>query len=351
MKTYKNSALLVIYSLMLSAFGIMLIIYSEQVGRAVKGSVERCLNVVIPALFVFMALSGIIIKSGIYSLLSKPFVLLSKRVLKMPQELFSIFLISNIAGYPIGARLLSELIDEGRINRSSAQFMLCCCFGAGPSFLSSVIGLSLYGSVRIGLIVFLSCFLSNLIIAFVVCRLFRPEVSKDRVKISFKPEYLTDCVISAGRSLFLVCAMIIFFSAFTCVLRQTGFFELFGSKRDIIASLFEITDITILKRPPLYLLPYICAICSFGGICVLLQVYAMVGQRFSFLPFLLSRPVAAVLSGLNCLWVSKQLLPKALEAASYDQAVFVKVYNFIPSICLILMIFMLEIKKGVEISR
>ena len=119
----------------------------------------------------------------------------------------------------------------------------------------------------------------------------------------------------------------------------------------IFASVLEITSITQLENASFGYIPVICGICSFGGLCVLLQIIVVVKDRFSLKPFLLTRPAGAMLSMLNSLWLCRLLLPSDIQASSNHQQIFVKVNNFVPSVCLILMIFLLKIKKGVAFSK
>ena len=101
-----------IIAILIIFFAVGLIKYSKEVSSAVILSIESCLKIIIPSLFAFMVLSNLIVKSNIYILISKPFSLISRYLFRIPPELFSIFLLSNIGGYPIGAKLLTELTQQ-----------------------------------------------------------------------------------------------------------------------------------------------------------------------------------------------------------------------------------------------
>lgn len=357
MKQYLKELIYYIMAGFMMWYCIILISDAENVKNYITPAIDRCMNVIIPSLFAFMAVSGIIVSSGAYIKLSKPFGLFSKFALAMPTELFSIFLISNVAGYPVGAKLIIGLYDKGSIDKKTAQIMQCFCFGAGPAFISSAVGLALFGSVRIGTIVFISCALSNLMIAAVMCRIYKLGVKAQDNRVTFSSQILTDSVLSAARSLFGICALIIFFSTVTSVVDHYGAVELIASHlkipaaEQIIRSLLEISNITGISNAPYAYIPIIAAICSLGGICVILQLFAMVGGRYGLKSFLLTRLIAAALSFINCFWLCRLMLPESLTAFASDQQVFVKVNNFVPSVCLILMIFLLKIKKRVAFSK
>lgn len=70
----------------------------------------------------------------------------------------------------------------------------------------------------------------------------------------------------------------------------------------LVKSCLEITSLAELSGSPFYLLPFIAAVCSFGGLCVMIQIAAL-GVDFSLVPFLshvwhqrFCQPLYAVLS-------------------------------------------------------
>ncbi|MCM1479594.1 MAG: hypothetical protein NC085_07800, partial [Muribaculaceae bacterium] len=131
MKNFKNyigAALAVLYA-------FFLIVFAGDVCEAVLNSVRVCLEVIIPSLYAFMVVSGFVVSSNIYALLSKPFGLVSRYLFRVPEEYFSVFLIGSFGGYPVGARLLSEMTAEGKISKSDAEHMLPYCYLAGPAFI------------------------------------------------------------------------------------------------------------------------------------------------------------------------------------------------------------------------
>ena len=336
-------------------FCIVLITDQVSVRQSVTDSIDRCMNVVIPSLFAFMTLSVIITSSGTYCIISKPLFWLSY-ITGIPKDLLSIFIISNIAGYPVGAKLICGLIDNGQIDKDTAKTLLCFCYGAGPAFICSVAGLALFGSIRVGMLIFISCALSNLMLACILCRLKKPKVQLLNKEFCINAQIMCDSVLSAGKSLFGICMLIVFFSVVMTVLENCGIIDHIASvipvsdSKSFVRALLEISELMQITKAPFAYIPIISAICSFGGVCVILQVSSMVGGRFGICRFLLFRPVAAVLSAAKSYWLATVMLPDNIAAVSSDRQIFVKVNNFIPSVCLILMIFLLKIKKRVAFS-
>ncbi len=289
------------------SFGVLIIIYSQAVGSSVSAALERCLTVIIPSLYIFTALSGFFISSGTYQLLGKFFGPFSRYILKLPEELFGVFLISSVAGYPIGAKLISELYDRSEINKKDAERLLCVCYSSGPAFVIGTVGQSMFGaniSVKAGLALFLSIFAANLLLlALMNIRKPAPKKTDRKIKLDFSADIIVNSVIGGGKSMLVICAVILFFASFTAILSVTGIIgkfsltlsALFGISEPLSETLFnaflEISCITGIDSAALY--PIAAAMLSFGGLCVLLQIKAIIGSRFSLKSFLLARPVCA----------------------------------------------------------
>lgn len=330
-------------------------LYPAEVSCAVRDSVMRCLNILIPSLFAFMAISSMLIKSGSAALIARPFVLLSRYIFHMPESIFTVFLISIFAGYPVGIKTLSDMLENGDIDPSTAEKAACFCYCGGPAFYSGAVGLAVFGNKKVGLLIFLSVFLSDLLLAFIVCRF---SELKD-IKRSYRPpkeSFIIGGITSAGKSMGLICMTVIFFSAVTAVLEACGakdaierFLGLSDNESVILSSFIEITSLSELKGAPYKLLPLICAACSFGGVCIIIQLFALKSDKISLFRFLELRPFAAVLAAVLCKILQPHIIDEAVSAVSLNRSLF-KVNNFAASICLILMIFLLNYKKSLVFS-
>lgn len=69
---------------------------------------------------------------------------------------------SFVAGYPVGTGMTAALFSDGRISQSDAQRMTLFCVNAGPAFVIGGVGAGMLGSVRAGVIIFVSLTLASL---------------------------------------------------------------------------------------------------------------------------------------------------------------------------------------------
>ena len=87
---------------------------------------------------------------------------LNKFLFKAPKVSSYIFLMSIISGYPVGAKIISEYHKKGFISSKQACKLSTFCSTSGPLFVIGTVGTVLFGSVKLGYILFLSHILGSI---------------------------------------------------------------------------------------------------------------------------------------------------------------------------------------------
>jgi len=266
---------------------IALILDAQGMMRAVITAIELCLYTVIPALFGFLLISAFLLKSGLHRLLFKPLYVIFRRVLRLNEEQFGIFVLSLFGGYPVGAKLIAENQDNKNI--------LPFCFCPSPGFVVAVAGVGLYGEPRVGLAIYLSNVIACLVIALIISRSNKRLIPKDGQSspLQLSSYVFTSSILSASSALLPVCAVITAFGLIGGVLR------FYGIDNAYTLALLEITNVSGLM-PRSSLLPFIAALFSFGGLCIIMQIPALTKGSVPLKPFLLWRIPAAIISALVC---------------------------------------------------
>lgn len=305
-KNYVGIALAILYA-------FLLIVFVEDVCAAVMNSVKVCLEVMIPSLYAFMVISGFIVSSNIYVLLSRPFGLIARYVFRIPEEYFSVFLIGSVGGYPVGARLLADMTSEGKITKADGEHMLSYCYLAGPAFICGIAGVKLFSSVKVGMMIFSAVIGANIIIGFVtgLGRKVPPKSGKKpALDVSF--DCLLKSIYSGAKGMFSICAIIVFFSSIICILDRLGAVNYFAKivskisglgfsdSTAAVKSVIEISNISGLTQNNYSLIPLAAALLSFGGICVLIQTAGFVRNKLSTKRFYFNRIIATIISYFLC---------------------------------------------------
>lgn len=309
LRNLKKIKIMTISAAALFAAGFLLI-FSDKARASVSNAVSDCLEIIIPSLFAFSALAVYLQRSGLYKTALKPFTFVLSKMLKTDEEICGLILLSNIGGYPVGASLLSSLVNENRLGKNDAARLMCCCFGSGPSFIIGMVGKVVFNSAIAGTFLFLSCFLSSLVMAAVVLSKEKVTLKKAGGGFDLSAGCFINSVSAAAKAMFSVCTMIVIFSVISAALKEIGSlgafegdFLSFGENAGVIfSSVLEVTRIKEMTAGA-GAMPICAALLSFGGVCVALQITAIVGNRIPLGKFLLSRiPAAALSAGFSALF-------------------------------------------------
>lgn len=343
------------------------IFHTDDVSRAVSAALQRCLTVIIPSLYAIMIVSELLSESNLISVVSKPFRLLGHFFSGNIRRLIFIFLLSLFAGYPVGARLLCSQCENGNISRKTAVMWSGVCYGAGPAFIYGCIASQLYGSSCAGTVILFSTVSANVLLG---CALlfFTDKADSPGQKGSFKlglsSETLVNSVTTAGRAIMKICLMIIAFSVFIELLYSTGVlrsaaytlshYSDYGAETlsVFISSLLDVTCISSLNVHDNYsILPFICALVSFGGICVIMQISAVVSGRLSIPILAAMRIISAFLSALICRCILTLFLDKITLPVSSADFSICKSASPVPSVMLLIMTLLLISKQQETLTK
>lgn len=321
---------------------------------AVKCGINRCMDMVIPSLFAMMAASSVMISSGITELVPAWAGKISRFVFGMSERELPIFSFSMFAGYPVGAKMLCEEYNAGRITKERAEKLAGLCFGAGPAF---IFGCAANGSA--GLLILISTVSANILAALIISGSLRtPAAQKpSRRGVSISADMLTDCVLRSGKAMADICVMITAFSVFTAFLVRIGAMAAAGellvklpcldrrSGEALTAALIDVTNVGSISCGG-QLLPYVSGAVSFGGICVLLQIAVLTARKLSLRPFIRIRLTAAVLSGVICRLLLPFYTDNEVVEAAMTHTVGYSADSAVPSVMLIIMTLLLMWEFG-----
>lgn len=304
------------------------VLFAGEIRLEMQNALTRCLTVIIPSLYAMMILSQLLIATGIWRVLAKPLHRLTPKLFGLPDACFALFLLSQFAGYPIGASMLRTLTENGTLRREDAGRMLCVCYGGGPAFLLGLLG-EIPCRSQMFLLIFSTNILSNLLLCMVLFRHHPVQLQhagQMTSSVTTSASLLVQCTADAGRILLQLCGIILCFSAICAFLDVLGLFRMLaiGAKQlhlsfsvtDIARSILEITNAVELSLPFSVRIPVFTALLSFGGCCVILQIRAVSGDVIPMRHFILMRGIAAGLSALFCTVGMHFLLDISLDSTA-----------------------------------
>lgn len=307
--------------------------------------------VVLPSLFPYFFVSAILTRLKITERLALTFSPVYRKVFKVSGIVSYAFFLSVISGYPVGAKIVSDLRKNGLLDEDEGVRAAALCSTSSPSFLIAAVGSAAFGSARLG-IALTACHIVSAVCTGVIFSFYKSKKSrgssaaassvsesKSTEKTGFNGQnsdknaggagkipsgaggtdnLLYECAYNSVVSILVVGGLIVLFSVLTSLLDFYGVFkpfvaalaEIFGSEtlaEGIIYGAFECTGgITRLAATGVSEGAFAVAagICGFGGLSVIAQSLAYLsGAKIKAAPFLLSRVAAAALNILFALIV------------------------------------------------
>lgn len=302
----KKKVIKVILCILSIASLILLVIYSKDTSETINHCLEICTNTLIPSTFAYMVLCTFLIKSRLSVVITTPLWYLFRRFIKLDRNSFSVFILSLIAGYPVGIKMLKELVSQNKSYSEIAKRISSVCYASGPAFIIGIVGNVIYNNTTAGYIVFLSCTLSNILGAIFLTRKEKvtEDICKNEMMLSGKD--VTDVILSSAKSMLMIClSMILFNIIITFIeLLLTNCISL--NKQFIyIKAFIEVTSICRFDASvPLWLTAFFI---SFGGLCVIFQLYLISDGDLKLSRFVILRIFLSLLSSAICFMTTKAL--------------------------------------------
>lgn len=296
-----------------AAFSIVLIlINSKTISNSVLNSLLICINVLIPSIFIFLIISNFCQETNVLKFVLKPFDPVFKKLFKTNKNLTSTIFFSLICGYPTGAYLISNLLENEQISKKTATRLLCFCVNSGPAFLIGAISVPFTGNIVIGMILFIS----QTIAFFVVGTLCSFNAKVENVNFSNNKagflknkktisQIFVNSINRAIKTMAIICGFTILFSAIIGLVLQLTSFDFKNDEifRAIVSGFFEVTNgITVFSEiKNLKTLLTLALISSFGGLCVHCQLKAILSKfEISFRKFYAWRIIYCMVSLIAC---------------------------------------------------
>lgn len=274
-------------------FMFLLILLPTIATDSIKKAISLCCAIIFPSLFPFTVCVLMVIRYGI-NINNKNINNFLYKTLGHNFNMFFVFILSLLGGYPIGIKLIDELNSQKIINDKSADIMSMYCVNAGPSFIVSVIG-SAIASKKIGIILLISNTLSSVLIAIICSKKLKKQhvnfIENNTSEQSLAKNFVTS-VNDAIDSLIKICSFIIIFSVINAYL------DYFIIDLPIIKyiSLFTEVSTAVNKCKNIY---FISLLIGFGGISVWCQIFSLKkGKKCNLLLFVSGRILHSILNAV-----------------------------------------------------
>ena len=229
--------------------------------------IDICIKTLIPALFPFFVISGMI-SGGIVGL-DLRIVRVIERICAMPAGTGGLLAMGLLAGYPVGARNVADALHRGDITSDSARKMAVFCNNAGPAFIFGVLG-PVFPDVRWTAFLWMAQILGAVLTGYIL-----PGPKDGQAVIPAKNNTNISVVMNQSiKSMAVVCSWVMFFRMLLEFMEKwfLGFVD--GPVGVILTGLLELSNgcirINVIQSDSLRFL--LCSLLlSAGGCCIWMQ--------------------------------------------------------------------------------
>ncbi len=289
---------------------------------------QSCLNgisiwglSVLPALFPFFFFSGLLTKLQVLDILGKKLSKIMQKTFHTSGSSGVIYLISIISGYPVGAKITSDLYQKGIFDKDEVVRINAFASTSGPLFIIGAVGVGMLYNHTIGIILLVA----HLVGALLNGLLYRNYHYKQKNCINIQNSPSLNTSISSTLydsiiSILIVGGYIVIANILIDMLNSIGVLTVVANCINSLAGVFgcsanvgtgitngivEITrgckDLSTISLPIQTVAPLICGLISWGGISIQLQALTFL-QNCNINPrfYMLQKFSQAIISAFVC---------------------------------------------------
>lgn len=324
LKDKKHKSLFFTFSLRKNAisiifvlFTVSLVIFSKSNLAAAKSGLKLWANNVVPSLFPFFIATNLLSHTNVIKYISKTCNKFMTPLFNVPGEGAYAFVLGLISGYPVGAKIVTDLRNSNLCSKDEGERMLCFTNNSGPLFIIGTVGITLFSNSSIGLLLLITHVLSALTVGIILGLISRfkrnskyskadsfnskSNIANSSTKLctfSNLGEILSNAILESSKTIIMIGGFVVIFSVIISILNKSRILELasyalypilkllnvnssFASS--ILSGIIELTNgvsiVSGIANKSISANIIICAfLLGFGGISVMLQVLSITSK-------------------------------------------------------------------------
>lgn len=280
-------------------FAIMLI-FPRQTFEGASNGLLLWFQIVLPTLLPFIILSNLLIHTNAVTYISsitKPF--LQKLFRVSDYGCYAIF-VGFLCGYPMGAKVVADLIRTEKISQNEGQYLLSFCNNTSPMFIISFIVMQNFKNESLLLGTLIILYLAPALCSFIFRRLYvfqeksTSHYSYDK-SFTFDFSIFDNCIMNGFETITKVGGYIILFSILFSLCKRLPLTWLLPS----LEISCGISYIVGLDMPLASIFPYVLSLTSFGGFCAIAQTNSMIqNSNLSIIHYIIQKIITALVTFL-----------------------------------------------------
>ena len=229
-------------------FKLLFLFYPSEVLAASREGLLLWFNNVLPGLLPFMVIINMLVMLGFAKVMGGFLRPVMGKIFRLPGCAGVPLIVGLTSGFPMGAKTVADLRRTGELTVKEAQHLVAFCNNAGPIFILGVVGAGLFGSVKIGYILWVGHILAAILLGIFLRAKKREHFAETKTAQAVEAgknicgpcQVLGVAVKNAMESMVVIGGLIIFFSAVTAALEAVGLPDV-GIAGGLATGLIEVT--------------------------------------------------------------------------------------------------------------
>lgn len=308
----KKNAISIIFVL----FTISLVVFSKSNLAAAKSGLKLWANNVVPSLFPFFIATNLLSHTNVIKYISKTCNKFMRPLFNVPGEGAYAFVLGLISGYPVGAKIVTDMRNSNLCTKDEGERMLCFTNNSGPLFIIGTVGITLFSNSSIGLVLLITHILAALTVGIILGVFSRFKKKSKCSKLNYTAnssnssssaklctfsnlgEILSNAILESSKTIIMIGGFVVIFSVIISIFNKSKILEvasyvLFpifkllnintGFSSAILSGIIELTNgvsiVSGIANKAISTNIIICAfLLGFGGLSVMLQVLSITSK-------------------------------------------------------------------------
>ena len=283
-------------------FFVIMLIFPQQTFEGASNGLLLWFQIILPTLLPFIILSNLLIHTNAVTYIStivKPFV---QRLFRVSDcGCYAIF-VGFLCGYPMGAKVVTDLIQTEKISQQEGQYLLSFCNNTSPMFIISFIVMQNLKneSLLLGTLVIL--YLAPVLCSLLFRRFYKVNkqsfIQKKHSNEGFFFDFnlFDNCIMNGFETITKVGGYIMLFSVLFSICETVSYTKYLLPFLEITNGIHWISN----NIQPLYItFTLVLTLTSFGGFCAIAQTNSMIQEsKLSILPYIIQKLITALVTSL-----------------------------------------------------
>ncbi len=295
-----------LYIIIGCSFILCLVLFSSTNLNSAREGLVLWANSVVPTLFPFFVATELLNHTNFIPMLGKYLNKFMRPIFKVPGEGAYAFLMGLISGYPVGAKIVCHLREQGLCTKDEGERMLAFTNNSGPLFIIGTVGISLFSNQTVGIILLvthiLACITVGIVLGFTKKK---DNIRWERYSINTRQKdektlggILGESIKNAISTILMIGGFVVIFSIIISILNTSHILDIISKFispiitnvginsefiKPILAGIIELTNgVKLISEASVvnYNLSIMLSafLLGFGGISILLQVSSIVAK-------------------------------------------------------------------------